>query len=103
MRNFCSGICRNFVFCQIPKSENQSYYIYQKYFKPRILLIQSGSPGPDAELKPPFTFHVDGHGDANDQHQNKRVEIAIFPAKLRHILEVHSINTCNKGEGNKNC
>lgn len=58
--------------------------------------------GGAGELEPVFLAEVEKHSQGDDAHQGEREEVARGPFELRHVAEVHSIDTRDEGEGNKN-
>ena len=55
------------------------------------------------KLSEPFSpFEDNQHNAAYGNHDPHHNKIPCLPAQLRHILEVHSVNTCNERERNEN-
>src|SRR5690606_36940156 len=53
-------------------------------------------------LKPFLSFKVKKHENKYDNHHAPKYEITVFVMQFWHIVKVHSVNTSNKCEWNKN-
>src|SRR5690606_39671484 len=53
-------------------------------------------------LKPSFSPEIDDHHHHNEHHYSPDNEITVMPMQFGKVIEVHPVNTHNKGERDKN-
>lgn len=53
-------------------------------------------------IKPAFTGEPKQHGGHKSGHYAQNDKIPVFPMKLRHVIEIHAVNSRDKRERNKN-
>jgi hypothetical protein len=53
------------------------------------------------QLEPAFFTEVNKHAAYNYKHESHHYEIAVLCSKLRHVVEVHSVDTHDKSERNE--